>query len=57
MRKLANLSEYPNGVIVFDGAGNRITIDTTKTNVTGRVLQIYTTAALSTGKIYFVRLH
>jgi hypothetical protein len=57
MRTLADLSEYPNGVIVFDGAGNRISIDTAKTNVTGRVLQIYTTAALSTGKTYFVRLH
>jgi hypothetical protein len=56
MRALADLSGYPNGVIVFDGAGNRVSIDTSKTKLIGRVLELYSTSALTDGT-YYVRLH
>jgi len=57
MRELANLSDYPNGVVVFDGAGSRVSVDTDKTKLAGRVLHVYTDSALTSGKTYFVRLH
>jgi hypothetical protein len=56
MRALADLSAYSNGVIVFDGAGNRVSIDTSKTKLSGRVLELYSTSALTDGT-YYVRLH